>query len=143
MSRISKKMRQQVLDRANGLCEYCQTSEELVLTIEIDHIIPIEAGGKNELGNLCVACDSCNSRKLDFQTGVDPETDQEVPLFNPRLQNWSEHFQWNEDGTIMVGLTTTGRATIHRLGCNREAVVRLRRRWVSVGWHPPKQFPLE
>jgi hypothetical protein len=67
----------------------------------------------------------------------DPEAGETVPLFNPRIQAWREHFRWSEDGTEMVGLTPTGRATIVALQLNRPMLVSARRRWVLVGWHPP------
>jgi hypothetical protein len=60
-----------------------------------------------------------------------------VALFNPRQQHWSEHFGWSRDGTEIVGLTSCGRATIDALKMNNPRIVRSRRLWVSVGWHPP------
>lgn len=107
--------------------------------MEIDHIIPISAGGSNDSENLCLTCRGCNTYKQDFQTGLDPDTNDEVELFNPRLHKWSTHFQWVEDGTIILGLTASGRATIQRLRMNRPEVVRARQRWVQAGWHPPKK----
>ncbi len=138
MTYIPKKLRQQVIDRANERCEYCQTSLELTPVLEVDHIVPIAAGGKTEIGNLCAACDSCNNRKKTFQTGIDPETNEEFPIYNPRLQDWHEHFSWSDDGVFLVGLTPIARATIRRLKINRDAMVRVRRKWVEAGWHPPK-----
>lgn len=29
----------------------------------VDHVIPITRGGSNDIGNLCIACPSCNLRK--------------------------------------------------------------------------------
>lgn len=143
MARISDALRRQVTERAQGLCEYCQTAQVIVVTMEIDHIVPQTAGGETNLDNLCLTCRSCNSFKKDFQTGVDPETGKEAPLFNPRADIWNGHFQWSNDGTIVVGLTATARATIERLRMNREGIVASRRLWVQADWHPPKpgHFP--
>jgi hypothetical protein len=144
MSRISYEMRQHVTDRAKGLCEYCQTAQIIVVTMEVDHIIPQVAGGETDLDNLCLVCRGCNGFKLAFQTDIDPQTNQQTDLYNPRTQEWSHHFQWSEDGTFVIGLTPTGRATIQRLKMNRAGIVSSRELWVQAGWHPPKdgQFPL-
>jgi len=60
-----------------------------------------------------------------------------VPFFNPRTQNWHKHFHWSFDGTLIVGDTPYGRATIEALQLNNEYVVEARRAWVIAGWHPP------
>ncbi|MCU0482634.1 MAG: hypothetical protein MUE54_15695 [Anaerolineae bacterium] len=60
------------------------------------------------------------------------------PLFNPRQQIWDDHFQWDETGTHIIGLTAIGRATILQLKMNHPATVESRKLWVSAGWHPPK-----
>lgn len=138
MSSILEKIREQVEQRANDLCEYCQTAKAIVLNMHVDHIVPLSANGSDDLDNLCLACTNCNQSKAYFQTGIDPETDAEFPLFNPRLQNWDEHFQWHENYTIIIGLTSIGRATISRLKMNKPDIVQARSRWVKVGWHPPK-----
>lgn len=137
MARISDNLRQQVIERARERCEYCQTQQIIVVAMEIDHIIPESAGGETNLDNLCLTCVGCNGFKLDFQIGIDPDTKKESSLFNPRTQNWHEHFKWNDDGLKIIGLTATGRATVVRLRMNRDAVVNSRRRWVEAGWHPP------
>ncbi|MCX6049152.1 MAG: hypothetical protein NT075_28970 [Chloroflexi bacterium] len=67
----------------------------------------------------------------------DPETGQRVPLFDPRRQTWAEHFQWSQDGTLVIGCTPRGRATVLALKLNNEHLTRAGRRWVAVGWHPP------
>lgn len=69
---------------------------------------------------------------------VDPETGTTVPLFNPRTQIWREHFIWDERGTLILGLTPIGRATIQALSMNDELRVSARRLWVQAGYHPPQ-----
>lgn len=76
----------------------------------------------------------CDRYKHARQTAVDPQTNEEVPLFHPRQQIWSEHFAWNEDRTRLVGLTPTGRATVIVLAMNRPRITNLRRLWVKLGY---------
>lgn len=75
--------------------------------------------------------------KRDFVAAIDPYTGAEIALFNPRIQNWNDHFRWDEDKTGVIGLSAVGRATVSRLRMNRHAAVRARRRWVDAGLHPP------
>jgi hypothetical protein len=145
MPRIADALREQVTTRARGLCEYCQSAQIIVVYMEVDHILPEGDGGTTELDNLCLACPGCNGFKLDFRVGIDPDSGEEVELFNPRLQKWRDHFQWDDEGVLLIGLTPVGRATINRLRFNREGILASRRLWVEVGWHPPKErsFPLD
>jgi hypothetical protein len=138
MAYLPRVLRQLVTERARGLCEYCQTAQAIVIEMEIDHIVPAAMGGASDAENLCLACISCNTFKRDFHLGTDPETHEDVPLFNPRKQQWTMHFRWDNDGARILGLTATGRATVTRLQMNRSIVVEARQRWVQAGWHPPK-----
>lgn len=135
---IPQALRQQVRARAHNRCEYCQTSEWLSgLPCEIDHIIPQAKGGLTTDNNLCLACSSCNGHKQAITHALDPETGEEMPLFHPRQQRWSEHFAWSADGTTITGLTPTGRATVATLLLNHPLIVAARSIWVGAGLHPP------
>lgn len=105
--------------------------------LEIDHIVPQSKGGTSYEDNLCLACPMCNSHKADRLTAIDPETEQTIPLFNPRTGSWSDHFEWVEDGAVIKGKTAKGRATVAALQMNHPDIVAARRLWVNVGWHPP------
>jgi hypothetical protein len=102
-----------------------------------DHTLPVSQGGETSFENVCLACRSCNEFKSDFTEAVDPLTGETVPLFNPRTQQWYNHFEWSLDGTRVEGLTATGRATIVRLRMNNPVIIVARKRWVISGWHPP------
>jgi len=96
---VNRATRNLVRSRANFLCEYCHSAEESSSTLfTIDHILPRSIGGSDELENLALACHRCNNNRYNFVAGTDPETEQEVTLFNPRQQQWSEHFNWSADG---------------------------------------------
>ena len=137
MAYVTPSLRHQITERAGGRCEYCLTAQAVVVEMEIDHVVPESAGGATQVDNLCLTCVGCNGFKLAFQVGTDPETGHEVPLFNPRIERWAEHFAWNIDGTLLIGRTPTGRATVERLRMNRPRMVEARSLWVQAGWHPP------
>ncbi|MGH2346063.1 MAG: HNH endonuclease [Chloroflexota bacterium] len=138
MASIRHALRQAVVERAQGRCEYCRTTQAIVVEMEVDHIIPRSAGGASDLANLCLSCVGCNGFKLAYQTGIDPNTGEEAPLFHPRSHRWDEHFGWSADGTRILGMTPIGRATVARLRMNRAAMTDARRLWVQAGWHPPR-----
>ena len=52
---ITKKLRQQVYDRAKGLCEVCRTSGDF-RGLAIHHKVKRSQGGKHELNNLILLC---------------------------------------------------------------------------------------
>jgi HNH endonuclease len=79
-------------------------------------MIPRQHGGRDDLSNLALACNHCNLRKGTNLTGIDPESGQIVPVFNPRKEVRFEHFELR--GLIVFGLTPTGRATARVLGIN-------------------------
>jgi hypothetical protein len=77
----------------------------------MDHILPTALGGSNDSDNLAAACYRCNEYKGVRTVARDPETQQIVPIFNPRGQNWDEHLTWGNGGTHIIGLTAIGRAS--------------------------------
>jgi len=61
---ISEKTRQLVAGRANFKCEYCRIhSDDMFLSFELDHIIPLKHGGTNDMENLAFACPHCNQHE--------------------------------------------------------------------------------
>lgn len=121
-------------------CGYCRTSSAITGERHtIEHLIPTARGGSSEEENLWISCRRCNGAKGTQVDAIDPESGQRAPLFNPRTQVWKEHFIWSSDGTLIVGLTPDGRATVAALKMNHLDIVKARRLWVSVGWHPPEE----
>jgi len=106
--------------------------------MELDHLVPRSLGGPTIEGNLWLACSLCNDHKNNRFLIVDPETGINVRIFNPRRQEWAEHFVWSEGATRIDGTTATGRATVAALHMNRPSLVLARRLWVAAGWHPPQ-----
>lgn len=118
-------------------CAYCHSLEALLgIPLEADHIIPTARKGRTVLANLCQCCRVCNGHKADRVQARDPLTGRLVKLFHPRRQNWASHFRWGEDGTKIIGLTATGRATVAALQMNNDLIVNLRSLWVILKLHP-------
>jgi hypothetical protein len=136
---IPAAIRERVRAAAKNRCGYCLAPQKLVLArLQIEHIRPLAHGGTDDEQNLWLACPICNAHKADKINGVDPTTGKAVPLFNPRLMTWHEHFEWSADGLQIIGKTTIGRATVVALRLSDDAdVLLVRQYWVAAGWHPP------
>ena len=103
---------------------------------EVDHIRSQKQLGPTSLENLCFSCALCNSHKGSDVSAYTPDTDELVRLFNPRLDSWDEHFEW--DGPVLVGKTGIAGATINLLRINTDSRVSLRRMLIVVGLFPPR-----
>lgn len=97
--KISTKLAAEIKRQARYRCGYCLSSETLLgMVLEIEHLIPLAAGGLTRIENLWLSCRRCNGFKGAQVAALDPLSAQIIPLFNPRTQIWQEHFQWSEDG---------------------------------------------
>jgi hypothetical protein len=136
MRYIPAEVRRLVSQRATGRCEYCGLSQEgQEATFHIDHIVPVVVGGQTTAENLALACVSCSLHKAARQTAIDPQTGEEVAIYNPRRERWSDHFRW--EGVRLVGQTATGRATVAALDMNRPLILAIRQEEANLGRHPP------
>lgn len=108
---ISQKDRIYIAARANHQCEYCLMPAQFALfAFHVDHIISLKHGGKTDLENLAYACGFCNAYKgTDLGTFL-TDTEQIIRFFNPRKDQWNEHFELLEG--VIYGKTPIGEATI-------------------------------
>lgn len=114
--------------RASGRCEYCRRYQELIgpTFFEIEHTVPLSAGGLTIPDNLAFACRRCNLLKGNAVSAFDRRTKQFVALFHPRQQQWHDHFRRSRDKLRIYGRTATGRATVDRLRFNEQSECRAR-----------------
>jgi hypothetical protein len=98
----------------------------LGVDFHIEHVIARQHGGRDVESNLALACPECNLRKGPNIATIDPDSGKIVPVFNPRMESWSDHFE-ERDG-FFVGKTATGRGTVTLLAFNLLNRVRLRRK---------------
>jgi 5-methylcytosine-specific restriction endonuclease McrA len=59
--RISGSERAQIIDDADGICEYCNREA----ATKVDHCLPVSKCGTGDRSNLKAACRRCNDDKFD------------------------------------------------------------------------------
>ncbi len=129
MSAAAEQFRAEVAARAKNRCEYCRLPAlGQGAVFPLDHVQPESRGGLTDLHNLALACPRCNGNKWAYVDGEDAVTGQRVPLFNPRIQMWDDHFESSPtDSAEILGKTPIGRATVARLQMNHPAMLFARR----------------
>lgn len=94
MTYIPDTLRHLVEQRANSCCEYCLLhSDDNGFPHEVDHVIAEKHRGETIERNMCFCCLECNRHKGSDLASLDPLDDVLTPLFNPRTQNWNDHFR--------------------------------------------------
>lgn len=91
--------------------------------LTIDHYQPKAKGGSDDFDNLLYCCPRCNQYKMDYW----PENPNDLALWNPRQEAFSQHFLELDDGRLHP-LPPTGMLTLHRLRLNRPPLVAYRQR---------------
>ena len=122
---ISPATKQLVRKRADGRCEYCGIPEEefaAATSFVVEHIRPKSHFRNNDPlrdapQNLAWSCPKCNLHKATKTQATDPETGQMCALFNPRGDQWEDHFDALPGGRI-EGQTPKGHATREALKFN-------------------------
>jgi len=126
-----------VAERAGHRCEYCRAPEAIFnFPFEVEHIVPKGRGGADQASNWALSCRACNLHKGDHRETLDPQSRAVVPLFNPRLHRWEDHFRLEEGTVVLVGVTPIGRATIACLQMNRPAQLDARHYWMRLKLFP-------
>lgn len=116
-TRPSAELRRRVIERADHCCEYCCLPETFCASAhQVDHVIAEKHGGSTTFENLALSCMTCNLRKSSDIASLSPVTGELIPLFNPRRDEWSQHFRLH--GVEIVGLTDIGRTTTTFLQLN-------------------------
>ena len=88
---VSGSTRYEVLKKAKYRCELCGIAAD-IKALEVDHIIPRNVGGKDDISNFQALCYSCNAAKRDRD-----DTD---------LRGISESYNERKDGCLFCFIAT-------------------------------------
>ena len=94
---ISGSIKYRVLARARGRCECCGAHEHQ-RALEVDHIIPKNHGGSDDISNLQALCFRCNAGKRDTDT-----TD---------FRGVQASYGYREEGCVFCELEGSGRVLL-------------------------------
>ena len=94
---IPKEVRDVVIERGAGRCEYCLIKEsDTFVGCQIDHIISEKHNGQTVEENLAYACAYCNRFKGSDIGSIATSTGEFTRFFNPRTDLWKEHFELSD-----------------------------------------------
>ena len=128
-------LRRLVMQRANGVCEYCRLREQdSSFDFQIEHIISEKHGGGATSENLACSCVFCNRHKGSDVASVSPTTGQLVRLYHPRRDLWTDHFDIN--GPLIIPITEVAEATARLLRFNDDDRVLERKLLQAAGRYP-------
>ncbi|MCC7338419.1 MAG: HNH endonuclease [Pirellulaceae bacterium] len=126
-------LREHIRQRARFRCEYCLLPEAATpfTPFHVEHIIAKQHLIDDSIDNLALACDRCNAFKGPNLSSVDPVTLEIVNLFSPRRDVWDNHYLFQ--GSVVIGTTPKGRATVQLLQMNAARRLELRESWLASG----------
>ncbi len=118
---ISAHLRRTVRVLYAFACGYCGVSEsEVGSYLTVDHFMPQDVGGSDDISNLVYACHTCNMHKSTAWNPAEPR------VLHPLRVDMDQHISPRTDGTLQ-GLTPDGVRHIETLHLNRPPMVERRR----------------
>ena len=118
---ISAHLRRTVRTLYAFSCGYCGVSEtEVGAYLTIDHFVPRDAGGSDDVENLVYACPACNMHKSATWNPQSP------PVLHPLRTDMTVHIR-PLPGGLLQGVTTEGIRHIETLHLNRPPMVERRK----------------
>ena len=95
---VPAQLRRDVRERAGGCCEYCRQPEaDGLFAHEVEHVIAEKHNGETISENLALACALCNKFKGTDLASIDPDSNEMVRLFHPRIDTWSDLLRSNRE----------------------------------------------
>lgn len=90
---LSARARFTILERDRFQCRYCGRGPDAV-QLEVDHVVPISAGGTNDPSNLVTACKPCNRGKSALRGVMHPDSAQRLRDVEEEIANGSAAAEW-------------------------------------------------
>lgn len=124
---ISNKLKALVLTRDNSTCQMCgRDVRNDRIRVHIDHIVPLEWGGKTELDNLQCLCKDCNEGKKNYVASENPTLMKKISCATSCLERLKIYFEFYPNEEIEVDKLSV-------IGKTREWTRELRRLRVVYG----------
>lgn len=100
---VPDDVRYQVFKDSDGRCELCGATKK-ERPLHVDHIIPRNKGGKNDIENLQILCDKCNCTKgdkdtTDYRNSISPKQISDCPFC---LDHIKDHIIEKNDSVVAI-----------------------------------------
>lgn len=108
---VSERIRYQVFSRDNFRCKACGRSADDGIKLTVDHKIPVDWGGTNDIKNLLTLCDECNRGKKAWVDSVPSEVMKKImdePTVEKRIDKLFDSFPDYDIPSTMVQLVSKG-----------------------------------
>jgi 5-methylcytosine-specific restriction endonuclease McrA len=108
---LSRKLRFEVFHRDGYRCQACGRGSQENVQLRVDHIIPVDWGGKTELDNLQTLCEECNSGKKAWVGGQPPKVMKEIlahPTIEERIETLFDVFPDQDIQASLIQMVSKG-----------------------------------
>ena len=108
---ISEKIRYEVLSRDEFKCQACGRAASEGVKLQIDHKVPVDWGGTNDISNLVTLCDECNRGKKAWTDSVPSAsltTIMNQPSVEKRIEALFDSFPNQDIPSTMIQLVSKG-----------------------------------
>jgi len=108
---ISEKVRYQVFSRDAFRCRACGRGADNGVKLTVDHVIPVDWGGTNDMSNLLTLCEQCNRGKKAWVDTVPSQTMKEImdkSTVGQRIEALFDKFPNQDIPSTMIQLVSKG-----------------------------------
>jgi len=108
---ITEKQRYEVFARDGFKCRACGRGASNGVKLTVDHIVPVDWGGKSEMSNYATLCEECNRGKKAWTDGVPSQAMQLImtePTVESRIEALFDNFPNQDIPSSLVQLVSRG-----------------------------------
>jgi 5-methylcytosine-specific restriction endonuclease McrA len=106
---ISKRVRYEVFSRDDSRCQRCGRSVSDGVKLVVDHMLPVDWGGTNDITNLQTLCEECNQGKQAWYKTIPPKNIRDImekPTVEQRIEALFDKFPNQEVKSEMIRLVS-------------------------------------
>jgi 5-methylcytosine-specific restriction endonuclease McrA len=108
---ITEKLRYQVLSRDGFRCKTCGRGADNGIKLQVDHIVPVDWGGTNDISNLLTLCEQCNRGKKAWVDTVPSKLMQQImtnPTVDSRIEALFDNFPNQDIPSSLIQVVSKG-----------------------------------
>lgn len=108
---VSEKLRYQVLSRDGFRCKACGRGAENGIKLQVDHAVPVDWGGTNDISNLVTLCEECNRGKKAWIDATPSQLMQQImtkPTVDSRIEALFDSFPDQDIPSTLIQVVSKG-----------------------------------